>query len=1529
VKRVILAIGILLTGLLVGVVVLVSAPPDVPTAGAAGTSRAPTAGDGIQPELGLPGTDVVAFGASPAEGEEIWAYAKTGPEPLTVGGHAYAEQYVLLRRTGSSNWQPLPLPAAAGGESLAPSGGRGSPAEYGPFAGQATASGGVVLLSGQNLVVRDPGGEPKLAPAPKSSMLGAKESLLPPQSSQTPTVPYAAIEDSGTSGASHTGVLIAPYDDGSSEGMSPGVLHFDGESWSREPIGSKPEMEKLEHLTALALSCAGAGSVPEGSSPQNCWLLASAQVKVSGEARNMLLLYRRTGSGSTAGWQRVNVPGLLNEESKHTVSALPQGAQMLTATAQGLWVDFKADVGSTVAHESDVSELVTQSGSEVHVTGPWCHPTGTECELSLGGDLPSVYRSFAWAGSGEDPGTRIITGLPDHAMLELAGGSFRYEIGPGGADGQAPGGAAFEPPQGEQPQEGLIADGVNPVAAPDGAGQAQAVALKPNPEGSQLAEEAVPFRRPLYAVAQPPGTVPGRSGSPAVAVGEMGEIARYTPATGWLPEALYNSEGTAQTQTALRGVAWPEPGRIYAVGDSGTMWLWRAETGLWEPDPAKPPNFIGNLQAIAFSPTDPQLGYAAGRQGALLRFGKSWEQVPLPAELKEVNFTSITFAGGEALATFRTLENPPGSSSQITKFETGGVAVEEVGDGLHWHVDAGAAALLSQLPRTDRVLSKISGLSDSGVVAAGPGKVIERESQSGSWRFSAQPLPEAANIAALAAYRDSSGSIRALVSVDLDERLDPEHFGSGDLQETPFGIDLAPPSVAGEPTAFLGPDLLPNSGYLLRETAAGWSDMQHDALPAPSGGGFPLDSPVRPDPVLALLAGPSGESGLAVGGRTGDIEGRVLTPGSNDVEGQTAAVQRFPAGDASQNGRGSPATIPTRPTTANFVVGGQAACAQLCANYAAEGLGPDAWLEHALQVANGIAGNSEGGLSGFLYTGGRLSSDADLEQEPSAERGESLKRDLTRYANLLGSDGGQVPVYAAPSEDLTGSNAGSQPFSAILSTYLPGASGGGYYAFPSQGKTSVLVVVLSFMHGELEPGEESWLIGTLGSAKAPVIVMGNDSLGLTLPEEDASSARVTVKVAADAAAVSRILVEDGASAYFFDYPGGNVEGAVSYGTRTIPAFGTGTLGYVKPEDEFREAGSLGSSGFLLAEVETGVPAPNAGPNAVKVTARVVPNIGSLAIEATGGTLLQRSHVALFEALARRPSAGSAIEEGNGLELSGPDPYDKIPFFCQGANCADQVPQEYTFSSSNPEVGNFVAHDPTSREPLQVLLGANQLPVPDSHSGLFCAFNPGTTTVSVTTAGLTYSLPVTVLAGSVEYPCGTVPLKNPPPLELPSGATFKAPQTSPSSVPPTSTPQLQSIAPPPAPVPAAPPTPHQAPHPAIPEFGLPFTQLTVPPIPAIVPAPATPGGEPTPPSGSSQVFQTMAATKEEREDEVATEMTATRSALAYDPNEGSGPGPLLLMLVVVAAGAGTGIRRGRRSQRPVLARAGSGRRPPWR
>jgi hypothetical protein len=1549
---------------------------------AAGAAQAPTAGDAFTPELGLPATDVVAIGASPNEAHgEVWAYGELGNVPASVGGQSYSDQYTLLQRTAAAGWQVVPLPPGPEGKPLAPSSGGGSmtPAAYGVFAGQTTAAGGVVLLSGQNVVVRNPDGQPQLAPAPtatgsgsgagKSEVLAAGESLLPISPSGDVTLPYAAIEGAAAASAPHTGVLIAPYHDGGKHDPAgepesqPGVLHYDGETeaWTREPI-ELPSEDEID-FTALALACGGTADAPDASSPQNCWLLASAQV--AGTTR--LLLFRRVPSSkSTSGyvWDRQPVTDpLLGEGAGNVpVTALAQGAQMLTVTAQGAWVDFQAKInppaGNGAQESSYVSELVlpgagTPSGGSTptlppaSVAGTWCYPTGPGCEHSLGERLPAQYRSFAWPGASEsDPGTRVITGLPDRAMLELSGGSFAYTVGAGGETGQAPGGAAFDPPGSGGTWEGWIADGANPSSADDGEGQSQVIVLAPGGTGDQLQEESVPFRRPLLAVAQAPGSVPGEPGAQAIAVGVEGQIAHYIPGQGWRPEALYDSAGRVKTPT-LRGVAWPEPGRAYAVGDEGEMWVWRAETGLWEPDPAKPYSFVANLTAIAFSPSEPQLGYAVGKQGTLLRYGKTWEQVPLPAELQQVNFTSVAFAGGEALAAYRVVAPDPQRGGALA--ETGGIAVEEAGDGEHWHVDPGASALLSQLPLEDRVLAKVAGLPDGGAVAAGPGKVLERDSSTSAWRFSSQPLPEAQNVSALAAYREGSGPVRAVVSIDLDRHLDPESFaGILEDEESPFKGDVPPPTGPGQPPPFLEPDPLPNSGYLLKEAAGGWSDMEHATLPALGpAGGFPQDMPIRPDPVLALLVNPSGASGLAVGGQTGNLEGKGLNPELHykDLDYQTAAAQRFPASAASTDGTSSPVPVLAPPGVASFVVAGQAACAQeSCANFAAEDLGPDAWLTHALQSANGIAGASGGTLRAFLYTGGRIA--ADARQALDAE---AFQRELGLYASLLGSGGGGLAIYpAASATDLAPGTAGIGPFtqSIIPPGVTPGPPGTAAYSLTSTGPTGdpVKVIVLDFSSGELGGPQREWLARELQAAREPAIVMGNASLGFALPQQSEP-----VTEARDASAVARILVEDGASGYFFDYPGSNVKTLVSYGTRSIPAYGTGTLGYVNPPNERFEADSLGSSGYLLASV----PATHGD----QITAEVIPNIGSLALDATNGVLLRRSQVALFEALARRPPAGVSVDsDTGGIELAGPDPYDQIPFDCQGPNCAYEVPTQYTFTSSNPDIANFVAHEAASDNPRQVQLGANKLPIPDEprnskgalntdgrfdendkgepinekgevisrdQSGLLCAYNEGTTIISIATGGLTYSEPVTVQGGSVEYPCGTVPLTNPPAAPARARLAFSPTGPAPTSAPPAS-PQLQTLPPAPAPLSPALPPPVVRP-PALVPF-LPAPPLLAA-VPVIVPPLSPTIARPTPPNGTAEVFEPMPVTQKEREDESAEETAQQFSA--YHPDEGPRPGPwLLLGLVVIAAGAGVGIGRsnpGRRSRRrdlPALARAGA-------
>lgn len=1473
---------------------------------------APTAGDSFSPQLGLPATHVVAFGSSQGEAAgEVWAYGELGSTPTFVDGREYSDQYALLERTDAmQDWHVVPLPDGPDGEPLATSGEHNGPAAYGALAGEATEAGGVVLLSGHSIVARNPEEAPILVSQPEQASSGSDEhglalgeSLLPQSASGESTVPYAAIEEQEEDGHRVTGVLIAPYHDGGKQSatgqpeVEPGVLHYDGHEWMREPIVA--EGGELEHFGPLAISCSGTSNDTQASSPGNCWLLAS----YTSHGEELLALFRRMRSGGAADWdwrlQPVHdwIGDAVPPSGVSSVSPAPlaQGAQMLTATSAGVWVDFQARAEGS-AKTTDVSELVlrpSRGSEEAQVAGTWCYPTGAICKDSLGATLPSSYRSFAWPGTSGEPRARVITGLPEGALLELSDGSFSYTPGAGGESGN--GGAALYRPSPQQPIEGWIASGQSTSnIGRDSEGQSKAIAITTHPEADQLQEEAVPFRQPLLAVTQAPGTTVGDPTAEALAVGVNGEIGRYVPGVGWEPEALYvnSSEGKKAATPTLRGVAWPEPHRAYAVGDNGNMWMWMKETGYWVPDPARPFNFIGNLTAIAFDPGDSQLGYAVGKEGVLLKYGKSWAQIStqekdqLEQELKveewRLNFTAVAFAGHEALATYRVVTDENGSN-----VEAGGMLVNE---GAGWHVDSSMAALLASFPRVrDTVLSKVAGLPEGGAVAAGPDFVMEREAIGSPWHLSQAALPEEQNVSALAAYREPGGPVRAVVSIELDWRLNPANIAQGGLEESPFGVDVPAPAGASQPPPFIEQDPLPNSGYVLEETAYGWNDLEHEAFPVQTK---QSDMPIRPEPVFALLVEPSGRRGLAVGGQTYDSAGY-----GPELEAETAGAMRFPAA-AEQHQIEVPLAAPTG--EASFAVGGKSECSGACYDLANEEIGPEVWFTHALQTAGRTVG-----VRAFMYIG---SWTAGAGIGGTAEV-EAFKRELGRFKQLLDVEGAPA-AYVAAGKELAPSVLGSkaaEPFNEMIRPReaVPGPSGTTAYAVKTEGAGgSVWVISLDYIGGTLGPEQELWLESRLALAKAqeePAVVMGYDPLDFELNQVGTSEAE-----ASDAEAVSRILVEGGASAYLFEYPGVNVKTQVAYDGKHIEAFGTGTLGGA--ESAIGQTEPLYSSGYLVVSVDTAK--RNAGTNVAPVTAQVVPNAGRLSLNATGGSLLQRSKVALFEGLARRPAAGMVVGGSNQHEgpLIYPHSYDPIPAVCQGPNCRFEIPLEYKFRSSKPDVGNFVEHETTQSGALEVALGANHKPIPDEHSGLFCAYNEGTTVVSIEAGGLSYSLPVTVQGGSSEYPCGTVPLEHPPARYETSLTPFPLVNPTPSGAAPVN-PQIQSIVPPPPPKPVHHPG-HQAPRvaqmPAVPA-----ALIGVPP-PPLATAPATP--QPTPPSGTAQVpaqspvSQTVGAT--EREEEVEGAYQHVHNMAAYQREEPMPTWPIALIVIAAAAAAGLRPRRDR-------------------
>jgi hypothetical protein len=655
--------------------------------------------------------------------------------------------------------------------------------------------------------------------------------------------------------------------------------------------------------------------------------------------------------------------------------------------------------------------------------------------------------------------------------------------------------------------------------------------------------------------------------------------------------------------------------------------------------------------------------------------------------------------------------------------------------------------------------------------------------------------------------------------------------------------------------------------------------------------------------VLALSVSPDGAQGLAVGGETGNANG--TGPAGRD---ETAAAMSFGPGATTTTNQAAP--IASEASQASFVLAAHASCMEACASQANDGFGPDVQLAHAVGEASQVQG-----ARAFLYAGGRF----DGQGAPG---GDGFIRELNRFAALLGSGAGSLPVYAAASGDLAPSGVGVGPFVSALGQFVPAGrslpgtdappAGTAAYAFQSAGSSGLVdVIVLDYSQPSLGTAQLGWLAAQLAAAKqagVPALVMGNDALG--------SGGQ------SDAASVSQALVQGGASAYLFDSPGANVQTTVSYAGRSIPAFGTGTLGSIISGNGPSTHDGLGSSAFLLISVDTA--ARNAATNVAPVTAQGIPNIGQLAMHATDGTLLRRSQVALFDALARRPLGGSDwyLSSSGSSWFVGPGAYDPIPSHCAGPNCAYQIPEQVTYSSSQRDIGDFVAHDTSSSNSHQVALGSGGKPIADSSSGLFCAYNAGTTTVTVTAGGLSYSLPVTVQQGSVRQPCGTVPLLNPPNRTVAGAPVPPPPPAPPGPAPANPAP----VTPPPAPHPVIPPAP--VPHPAAVPAPVPHPALTpvhhsatvpapfpvavpapaalVVPVIPLVPPPATSVPQPIPPSGTAQVpsqspvSQNVVAAERQREEEAATQVV--HHAVAVRPIQAAASRPLAAPAIYQLAGA---------------------------
>ena len=1404
--------------------------PSASLQSAAGLTGAPR--DIAQTDDSLPASKVTMFGAAAQE---------SAGEVFGIG--RYRNQATVVHYTPGGGWSIGPELLDSGGDPLQgfhldqPEGFRlRAPS---PLAGQMTpegdgALGGDVGSGGtarQVVLVREPGGAFRETPAVPIGEEGLHENERLLGVNRPPLL--AALHESG-GGA---GVLVAPVAAG---GVDSGVLHWDGKSWTREAIEVPARSSEQFEVVALG-----------ASSPGNAWLLARLSSEYPAES---VALFRRHLGGGTPTWQPVatraggeggeplQVP-TEGEPQQFVVPAKDQ-SQVMTVTPSGVWLDgLRRDVNaSTTMFFEPEGE-----GNSGRINASWCligasAPAGTlGCSHSLPEILPTDQsKSFAWSGSG-GLGERVITGLPDGQMLRLNGSEFERVLTLGGRTGSEYG-AAFA-----TADEGWLGQELLPV---------HLTPAKGAPE-SQLTPWPVPFRFALTAMAAQPGVAVGPTSSQVLAVGDRGEVARFIPGQGWAPETLPGPGGRRESPR-LRAVAWPTANRSYAVGDLGQMWLWRGETGLWEKDPATPLNFRGNLLGIAFDPSNSSRGFAVGQGGVLLSYGKSWTQEPeeaLPAAARGASFTSIAFAGSQAIVAYRKLKHV-GENEY-----TGGVIFE---DGSGWHEDPTATAALGE----GWVPWAVAGLADGGAAftAQSPtegGRILERSSPGAAWQSFTYP---GAAPGALTLFREG-GSLRA-----IGTGAEPNTFSAEE--------ETAPPP--GFPEILVNPyPLIANSEQgVRRQTAGGWSDEEHELNDArePPGEYLYYDTPYMADPVSAVLVDSAGTQGWAVGGVV-DNQHALL---------DTADIYRYRDRSAPL---GLGVQVEAKAQGTALAVGGGAQCAAPCEARAETGIGPDVWLGSAIAEAEAI-----GGVQAFLDTGPRVTSGklAGPATVPIPYAGEEA-----RHAALLANH--RLPVLPVASATDHDAGATESPF---LSAFpgIPFANRicgemaschGAYYAQVLGNVRAIMLdnsgedathqefeAQLTFLKGQLKEAEEA--------SQAAIVVAGAD-----LPTRAAQGNGEAKEL------IAAVEASKASAAYFYESPEQNVKETLTGQPCSVPAFGSGTLGYVNViGEEF--PGFIGASGFLLAEVGA-ARTPECGRFPVNV--QLIPIVGELAIEAQQGTLLRRSQAASFAGLARRPRSGNRSH--NRETEPETSPYIPIPSPCQlagGPNCSKGIFPSYVFESSDHEVGEFVERNVQSAEANAVKHNAKgeRIPDPTGQSGLFCALNAGETTVTLRTGGRTFSLPVHVQAGSVRQPCGTTKLKNPKKNTTPAPPLEAEPS---EEAPPGASAPLVPVPPPPAA-----PTPGKA-HPA-PPAPLLVHPAAVNFIPAFLPVPVPTPARPTPPSGTSAV--SSQAVQKEEEEEAAPE-SVSNEAVAYRQSEHEPATAYLLGVILLAAFAGASIR-GRPSRR---------------
>ncbi len=1545
---------------------------------------APKPPPSTRPEVPGAARTLVPFGIeTTADGPRAWALGQAG------------ERTVVLQRAPLGGWSSAPLPVAG-----RPVGGSAP-----QHAGELSEDGhGAVLLADPELpdqdarlLVRAPGGTFAAAPA-ADAVLQPGERLA-----SDATLP-AARAFLAVIGGRDAATLVVPTN---SEGTATGVLRLDSTGWHREVIDGGA-------VRPAGLAAAG----PErawllGTAGDRVVLLHREPPAAGEDARWVPLAPGRgsllSGQALPAGVTSVAVDGPPADPLTATPDGLwldlrvtPADGSPPVDVTEHLAVPAAADPAATPtptpSAEPSPSPTPTPSATPTPTPTPTPSPTpsptptpspsptptatpGPPVTATLDGrwcDLPAAtalcdhrlgftfgrgergYRSVAGPATADAPfGTREVSAPVDLGVAadarnrdaerhggyaQLAGETFALRDGIGEDGTSTTQAIAFSADGTTGFTGGTVAFGAVTAARPD-----------PVPDAPLLSAlgDAI-----VSAAASPNGD--GR----IFAISRRGSALLYVPGRDWMyPNTGLMSVLANGRFVPLRAVVWPRPNVLIGVGSAGALVTAGRDPvalDLTSEDISEDPRrqlttyddlpVEATLLAVACTATDPLECTAVGRNGLIVRGdGLRWHVERLPTEAPSAtDITSVAYDGRTPLVA---------TTNGLYHGDAAG----------RWTRDAALHDALEAAGRPAAV-ERVATEPGGGTVVDGQ---FKRDAPTAPWQATNAPLE--LHPVAIAAFREG-GELRTIVSA----------AASAPPLPTPVTNEEGPPTDDddGPFRGVVQLDASPVDAVVLRETADGWVDIDATSY-QPSGG---RDLPRTTPNTRAFVLDAEG-TGLALGGNAGT----QTDPRGRDRVAANASARRL------EHGGAPPSTPPAfeaaepgtlAPDAVRLAIGGHPACLDRCTGGGGQGLTPDVHLSAAAARVKTMAAAGVG-PSALLVGGGR----ASLGGEPLDEAGARRYRELVEDAD--------VPTYVLPGPgDLVGG--GDEAFaSAFADAAAPQGTGatpegveeGAITPFEGAGERvfafdlraaagTVRVVAIDNAAGRLAGGPDGpqaqWLREVMAGARTrgiPVVVVGSASLdgAQRMPRADDAEEELALLVGHASAYVATAGVDDPADPHF----GGvlsRTEISRPNAAATLAVFQSSALGYSPArspwqiEDDYDEAEFNRQTSAALLMLDVAVGRYDAGTGVAPVAAMSEPLVESLAIDSSLRTIPVGFALPLGVAAAdpaplrfllreedSEPSA--PLEQGsayNGVFL----PQHQCALW--SLSCDSVVPTDIAFTSSNPQVARFVAvrRGRTAEDQVrpEIVLDAEGRVVDDPR-GVFCPLAPGTTEVTVTTAGRRVSSTIEVVPMSalrLPREVRVTPIA-PGTCGFPDFAARERPKDQPAVAPEAPAPAQPPIPAPIVPQPAPAPNPAPAPQP------LPQTAPPVPPPPPVAPVepaplvsqppvdqarpPVGPAGKPPAPvappalpsglsvqSAPATQVQAFQATQVQQQRRRAQAFEADSAAVAYAhppsplPWEVLGGGAVLAL--AIAGGSLTGRAR-RRSLAPAYAVQTVTERPPSR